>query len=158
TSIPYGTPLRNSRYYIMNSCLEERPDWVAGEMYIAGAGLAAGYWMDPARTQQRFLEHPETGERLYRSGDLGRYLPDGNIEFLGRADSQLKIGGLRIEAGEIASIIRKHPAVADVIVRANGSAGRGRTLAAWVVPARRADGYNPDAQMPGAATQLEWRL
>ncbi len=158
TSIPYGTPLRNSRYYVMNSCLEERPDWVGGEMYISGAGLAKGYWKDPDRTRQRFIEHPRTGERLYRSGDLGRYLPDGNIEFLGRADSQLKIGGLRIEAGEVASAIRKHPAVADVMVRAVGARDRGTALAAYVVPVKRTAGYAPNEKKLSEQAQLEHRL
>lgn len=157
TSIPYGKPLRNSRYYVMNRCLEERPDWVGGELFIAGVGLAKGYWNDASKTQTRFIEHPETGERLYRSGDLGRYLPDGNIEFLGRADTQLKVGGIRIEAGEVAAAIRKHPAVADVIVRATGSNGT-RRLEAYVVPSRRSEGYDPARKKLSDAAELEHRL
>jgi epothilone synthetase B len=158
TSIPYGTPLQNSRYYVMNRHLEERPDWVGGEMYIGGAGLAQGYWKDPEKTRQRFLEHPETGERLYRSGDLGRYLPDGNVEFLGRADSQLKISGLRIEAGEVASAIRRHPAVMDAVVRATGSRDRGRTLTAYVIPAKRVSGYEANGTMLSEQANLVHRL
>jgi epothilone synthetase B len=158
TSIPYGQPLRNSRYYVMNRCLEERPDWVQGELYIAGAGLAEGYWKDPIKTEERFIEHPETGERLYRSEDLGRFLPDGNIEFLGRADSQLKISGIRIEAGEVASAIRKHPDVDDVIVRAIGGQDRGRTLAAYVVTSKRAGGYHPNGKVLSEEALLEHRL
>ena len=77
------------------------PDGVAGELYIGGSGLADGYWRDEERTAASFVTHPETGARMYRTGDWGRYLPDGNIEFLGRRDGQVKISGFRVELGEV---------------------------------------------------------
>src|SRR5262249_22442342 len=85
-SIPYGRPLLNQSVLVLNEAWQPCPVWVPGQLYIAGIGLAQGYWRDPARTQARFLTHPFTGQRLYRTGDLGRYLPDGTIEFLGRED------------------------------------------------------------------------
>ncbi len=100
-SIPYGHPIANTRYYVLDEALRERPDWVPGEMYCAGVGVARGYWGDAEQTRARFLTHPATGERLYRTGDLGRFRPDGNLEFLGRVDNQIKLRGHRIEPGEI---------------------------------------------------------
>lgn len=98
-SIPYGRPMDNTRYHVLSRLLEPCPVWVPGQLCIAGAGLARGYWRDDAKTRERFVTHPDTGERIYLSGDVGRYLPDGSIEFLGRDDSQVKIGGHRIELG-----------------------------------------------------------
>ncbi len=158
-SIPYGKPMRNSRYYVMNSAMEERPDWVRGELYIAGAGLARGYWNDPQKTSDKFMTHPATRERLYRSGDLGRWLPGGNIEFLGRSDSQLKVGGNRIEAEEIAAIIRKHPGVDRVVVRAVGDRNAGgMRLAAYVVSRNGETGYDPKRTNLSEAEQWRHRL
>lgn len=111
TSIPYGRPMTNSRYYVLKDNLESCPAWVIGELCIAGAGLAEGYWRDTEKTEKQFITHSETGERLYRSGDLGRLLPDGNIEILGRRDFQVKIRGHRIELGEIESVLKQHPQV-----------------------------------------------
>ncbi|HEU4766779.1 MAG TPA: amino acid adenylation domain-containing protein, partial [Pyrinomonadaceae bacterium] len=109
TSIPYGRPMTNSRYHILKDNLESCPTWVTGELCIAGTGLARGYWRDTQKTEQQFITHG--GERLYRSGDLGRFLPDGNIEILGRKDFQVKIRGHRIELGEIESVLKQHPQV-----------------------------------------------
>jgi epothilone synthetase B len=156
TSIPYGTPMRNSRYYVLNEHLEDRPDWVSGELFIGGAGLARGYWEDAEKTALCFVNHPESDERLYRSGDLGRFLPDGNIEFLGRADSQLKIRGHRIEAGEVAAAILQHPGVANVLVRAEGDRNRGMRLAAYVVP--KSQGYDPVRRKLSEPEQIQFRL
>ncbi|MEK8110154.1 hypothetical protein NKG94_49265 [Micromonospora sp. M12] len=80
-----------------------------GEIFIAGVGLARGYRDDAVRTAERFITHPRTGERLYRTGDLGRYLPGGDIEFLGREDFQVKINGFRIELGEVTAAVEKQP-------------------------------------------------
>ncbi len=115
-SIPYGKPLRNTQYYVLKDNLSPCPIWTPGELYIAGAGLARGYWRDATRTQERFITHPETGQRLYRSGDLGRYLPDGNIEILGRVDFQVKIQGQRIELGEIEAVLRQHEGIQEAVV------------------------------------------
>ena len=132
-SIPYGRPLANQRWHILDANGQDMPEWVAGPLHIAGDGLAEGYWGDPARTAEAFFGHPRTGERLYRTGDLGRYLPDGNIEFLGRADLQLKIQGLRVEPGEVEHALLGHPAVASAAVVATGEHGR-RQLVGFAVP------------------------
>jgi non-ribosomal peptide synthetase component F len=133
-SIPYGSPIANTRYYILNERLEDCPVWVAGEMCCAGVGLTKGYWRNEEKTRASFLTHPVTGDRLYRTGDLGRFLPDGNIEFLGREDFRLKIRGFRIEAGEIEAALNEHPAVKASIVTAFGENHSQKRLVAYVVP------------------------
>ncbi|MFD4747885.1 amino acid adenylation domain-containing protein [Streptomyces rubiginosohelvolus] len=135
-SIPYGIPLLNQRFHVLDTALRDRPDLVAGELYIAGTGLATGYLNDPERTAERFLHHPETKERLYRTGDLGRYLPSGEIEFLGRADQQVKIRGHRIELGEIEAVLGEHPMVGTSVVLAAGDSAFERALVAFVIPRR----------------------
>lgn len=119
-SIPYGKPMHNAHYYVLKENLDPCPTWVEGELYIAGVGLARGYWRDPERTNTSFISHPQTGQRLYRSGDLGRYLPDGNIEILGRRDFQVKLRGQRVELGEIEAALHEHPTVKAAIVNAVG--------------------------------------
>jgi amino acid adenylation domain-containing protein len=122
-SIPYGRPLGNQRFYVLNWNLERCPVWVPGELYISGIGLAKGYRDDKDKTHAAFFKHPKTGEALYRTGDWGRYMPDGNLEFLGREDTQVKVRGFRIELGEIESTLRYHPAVAEVVVTAQPDGG-----------------------------------
>ncbi len=128
-SIPYGRPMTNARYYVLNDALEPCPDWVTGELYIAGTGLARGYWRDEERTRSAFITHPGSGERLYRSGDTGRLRPDGLIEFMGRADFQVKIQGQRIELGEIESTLLLHPTVRAAVVSTAGARPRQRLVA-----------------------------
>ncbi|OQO94676.1 hypothetical protein B1813_00790 [Saccharomonospora piscinae] len=132
-SIPYGTPLRNQTLSVLDDRWRECPVHVSGELFIGGAGLADGYFGDPDKTATRFVTHPRTGERLYRTGDLGRWRPDGTIEFLGRADFQVKIGGYRIELGEIESTLLAHEDVDAAVVTALGDR-HGKRLAACVVP------------------------
>ena len=132
-SIPYGRPMVNQRFYVLNKLLEPCPVWVAGELYIGGIGLALGYWQQEAKTAASFIIHPRTGERLYRTGDLGRYLPDGNIEFLGREDFQVKIGGYRIELGEIESALTQHPVVDKAVVVVAGKQLNEKRLVAYAV-------------------------
>ena len=134
-SIPYGRPLTNQTFHVLDGALRPCPDWTVGELYIGGAGLAIGYLGDEARTAERFPVHPETGERLYRTGDLGRYLPDGAIEFLGREDAQVKIRGYRIELAEVEAAVQAHPGVAAGAVVVDDSVSGGRRLAAFVEPA-----------------------
>jgi amino acid adenylation domain-containing protein len=135
SSIPYGRPLANQQFAVLNGSLEPCPVWVAGELYIGGSGLARGYWRDAEKTSQSFVHHPESGERLYRTGDLGRYLPGGLIEFLGREDTQVKVQGHRIELGEIESALLRCPGVRQAVVVAAGEAGSARRLVAYVVAA-----------------------
>lgn len=129
TSIPYGRPLANQRYRVCDSAGRDAPDLVPGELWIGGAGVALGYRGDPARTAEKFVDHE--GIRWYRTGDLGRYWPDGTLEFLGRADEQVKIGGNRIELGEVENALRGHPAVAQAAAVTVGERGAA-TLAAFV--------------------------
>ncbi|UCM87043.1 non-ribosomal peptide synthetase [Streptomyces marincola] len=167
-SVPYGTPLTNQTFHVLDSALRPRPDLVAGDLYIGGAGLALGYLGDAERTAAAFVRHPDTGERLYRTGDIGRYHPDGVIEFLGRADTQVKIRGYRIELGEIQAAVESLPetGAAAVVVaggRGDASTGSSRTLAAFVEPAHRAallpvpDALRPalDAAMREAADGVD---
>ena len=143
TRIPYGKPMANQTLQVYDERLEPCPAWTTGEIYIGGVGVARGYWADPDRTAERFIVHPVTNERLYRTGDLGRYLPGGDIEFLGRDDFQVKLNGYRIELGEIAATLCRQPSVADALARVttNPETGR-RQLVAYVVPAggARAEG------------------
>jgi amino acid adenylation domain-containing protein len=132
-SIPYGKPLKNQRFHVLDETLAPRPTWVTGELFIGGVGLAKGYWKDPAKTEARFIRHPATGERLYRTGDLGRYLADGSIEFQGRADFQVKVQGYRIELGEIETVLERHPAVRAAVVTAQGERHGDKRLVAYVV-------------------------
>lgn len=111
--VPYGRPLANQRMYILDAFLNDRPGQVPGDLYIAGRGLALGYWKNPKKTAEAFITHPATGERLYFTGDQAMYGPDGNIIFLGRRDNQVKINGYRIELGEIESVARRLPSVRD---------------------------------------------
>lgn len=134
-SIPYGRPMLNQSFYVLNQVLEPCPVWVSGELYIGGIGVAKGYWRDEEKTRARFIKHPQTGEYLYRTGDLGRYLSDGNIEFLGREDFQVKVQGYRIELGEIETALEQHPAVRTAVVTALGELCGSKRLAAHVVPA-----------------------
>jgi len=115
-SIPYGKPMKNQHFYVLNDSLHACPDWVPGDLYIGGIGLAMGYWRDKQKTAASFIIHPRTNERLYKTGDLGRFLPDGNIEFLGRNDSQVKIRGYRVELGEIEAALRQFEPVSDAVV------------------------------------------
>ncbi|MGE4043446.1 MAG: amino acid adenylation domain-containing protein [Acetobacteraceae bacterium] len=149
TSIPYGYPMRNQRFHVQDEHMEDCPDWIAGELYIAGTGLARGYWRDPVITDARFIHHPVTGERLYRTGDLGRYRDDGVIEFLGRNDNQVKVGGYRIELGEIEAVLMRHTGVRNAAVVVRADAGGHRSLAAF---------YIADPAAPPAADTLRAHL
>jgi amino acid adenylation domain-containing protein len=162
-SIPYGVPIANTKYLVLNERFEECPVWVPGELCCAGIGVAKGYWRDQERTAARFITHPQTGERIYRTGDLGRYLPDGNIEFLGRADYQVKSHGLRIELGEIEANLLQHPEVRSAIVVALGEPGKHKRLVAYVVPAKSLedavdDGSEQDALTRDLQTFLQRKL
>jgi non-ribosomal peptide synthetase component E (peptide arylation enzyme) len=134
---PIGRPMANYQVYLLDSGLQPVPVGVPGELCIGGAGLARGYLNQPGLTADRFIPHPfavEPGARLYRTGDLARYRPDGNIEFLGRIDHQVKIRGSRVELGEIEAVLRQHPAIHEAIVATTEAGPDDRRLAAYVVP------------------------
>jgi amino acid adenylation domain-containing protein len=132
-SIPYGKPLGNQSFHVLNSHLEPSPDWVTGKLYIGGSGVAMGYLNNKQLTESSFIKHPDTGEYLYSTGDMGRYLPDGNIEFLGREDFQVKISGFRIELQEIESVINQFPGVKFSIVKSCGPSHNKKKLIAYIV-------------------------
>lgn len=138
-SIPYGKALANQTMHVLNDRLDSSPDFVRGEIFIGGIGLAKGYWRNPEETAARFISHPHSGQKLYRTGDMGRFLPNGDIELLGREDFQVKIQGHRIELGEIESTLRRAPDVRDVVVVARGDRDGGRQLIAYVVAGGEAD-------------------
>ena len=114
-SIPYGRPMLNQGFHVLNQFLQPCPEWVPGPLYISGTGLARGYWHDQEKTEKAFVTHPVTGERLYRTGDVGYFHPDGYIVLLGREDNQCKINGFRVELGEIEYAMRCHPGVKDAV-------------------------------------------
>ena len=151
--LPIGKPLPNYRAYILNDRLDPLAVGVAGDLYLAGAGLAHGYIKQPALTAERFIANPfaGNGERLYKTGDRARWCSDGDIDFLGRADTQVKIRGHRIELGEIESALLLHPAIIQTAVIAN--ADQSRLVAYFVLRLTMA---KPDSQQLRAhlATQV----
>ncbi|GLY32370.1 non-ribosomal peptide synthetase [Kineosporia sp. NBRC 101731] len=134
-SIPYGKPLANQTFHVLNTDLEPVPDWCPGELFIGGVGVALGYLGDAEKTAERFITHPVTGERLYRTGDLGRYRPDGEIEFLGREDNQVKIRGYRIELAEVEAAMLANPAVGAAAAVVDTEPSGARTIVGVVEPA-----------------------
>jgi len=130
-SIPYGFPLRNQAYRVVDARGQDCPDWVPGELWIGGVGVALGYRGEPELTAERFVLHND-GTRWYRTGDYGRYWPDGTLEFLGREDTQVKIRGHRLELGEVEAAIQAQPGVARAAVCATSD--RNRRLWAFLVP------------------------
>ncbi|MBP0002778.1 MAG: amino acid adenylation domain-containing protein [Cyanobacteria bacterium SBC] len=132
-SIPYGKPMSNAKYYVLNEALEDCPTWVPGQLYCSGVQLAKGYWKNPEKTAASFITHPRTGERIYRTGDRGRFLPDGNLEFLGRVDFQIKLRGYRIEAGEIESTLTSNSSIKSAAIQAVGDGQKARLVAYIVV-------------------------
>jgi aspartate racemase len=136
-SIPIGKPISNTEAHVLDSALRPLPVGAPGELYIGGDGLALGYLNQPELTAQKFIPSPfngHPGARLYKTGDLGRRLPDGTIEFLGRLDDQLKISGYRIEPAEIQAALEAHPGIRQSAVIARHDSAGGKYLAAYVVP------------------------
>ncbi|HVE75604.1 MAG TPA: amino acid adenylation domain-containing protein [Actinomycetota bacterium] len=133
---PIGSPIDGTRIYVLDSALETAPIGVTGEVYIAGNGLARGYTGLPRATAQSFVPDPHgpPGERMYRTGDVGRWLPDGRIEMHGRIDEQVKIRGLRVELGEIEAALAAYPAVQHAVVIARADATGNRRLLGYVTP------------------------
>ncbi|MGV4982339.1 amino acid adenylation domain-containing protein [Streptomyces sp. NRAIS4] len=171
-NVPIGRPLDNTRVYVLDERLEPVPAGVPGELHIAGAGLARGYWAQPAATATRFTADPfaelfgEPGGRMYRTGDIARWSHDGVLEFLGRTDEQVKIRGFRIEPGEVETALAAHPDVTRAAVVARPDRFGGKALVAYLVPAEastpdpaelrgRLEGQLPDYMVPSAFVVLD---
>lgn len=147
-SVPYGRPLGNQTMRVLNGAYEDCPDWVTGQIHIGGVGLAKGYWKDAEKTEAAFVRDPATGERLYRTGDLGRYRPSGDIEFIGRIDTQVKIGGFRIELAEVEAALGSCSMVRDAAV----IVGTNDRLVGMIIPQA---GVSADAAVPAARRRAE---
>ena len=135
-SIPYGRPIQNAAYYVLDGRLEPCPVGVVGDLFIGGEVLADGY-TDPVLTAERFVPDPHAdrpGAPMYRTGDRARFWADGTIEFVGRLDQQIKVRGYRIERGEIEAVLGEHPAVATCVVLPRPDGSGDRRLIAWYVP------------------------
>ncbi|OYD95860.1 non-ribosomal peptide synthetase [Nostoc sp. 'Peltigera membranacea cyanobiont' 213] len=131
--IPIGRPIANTQIYILDSQLQPVPIGIAGELHIGGVPLARGYFNQPELTAQKFIDNPFRNGKLYKTGDLARYLSDGNIEYLGRIDNQVKLRGLRIELGEIESVLDNHSQVEQTVVILREDTTENQRLVAYVV-------------------------
>jgi acyl carrier protein len=149
---PIGVAIANTQIHLLDRHLQPVPVGVPGELYIGGVNLARGYLNQPGITAERFIPNPfgEPGTRLYKTGDLARYLPDGNIKYLGRLDNQVKVHGFRIELGEIETVLLEHKEVREGVVIATGTTTSDKRLAAYIVAEQ--------AQSPPSASELRAHL
>lgn len=165
--ITIGHPIANTQLYLLDAQLQPIPSGVPGELYIGGDGLARGYLHRPELTEARFIPHPFSAEpdaRLYKTGDLARYLPNGRIAVLGRIDNQVKLRGFRIEPGEIETVLEQHPAVREAVVVAREDTPGEKRLAAYVTTHERVSASDlishaqtqlPAYMLPSACVFLE---
>src|SRR5215213_7056508 len=141
-AVVIGRPIANTEVYVLDEQLRPAPFGVAGELFVSGVGLARGYHQRPDLTAERFLPNPfsaDAGQRMYRTGDLGRYNENGAIEYLGRADHQVKLRGFRVELGEIEAVLLEHESVREAVVTIAQDGARHQRLLAYVVPRNRSE-------------------
>ena len=161
--VPIGRPIDNTQIYLLDRNQNPVPIGIPGEIHIGGLSLARGYLNRPELTAEKFIPNffsQQQGTRLYKTGDLAKWLPDGNIEFLGRTDDQLKLRGFRIEPGEIATTLSQHPAVQESVVIAREAPSSNKRLVAYLVPNVQYSG--PAGQSPSkqleAEQLLQWQM
>ena len=162
-AVPGGRPIANTQIYVLDTNQQPVPIGVPGEIYIGGAGVGRGYWRQPQLTHEKFIANPFAPGRLYRTGDRGRFLPDGNLEFLGRIDQQVKIRGFRVEPGEIEAVLHQHPLIQQAAVLAQAESSGNKYLVAYVVAQQRLTAKElrtfvkarlPDYMTPAAFVQM----
>ena len=160
-NIPYGSALSRQGMYVLDAFMNECPDGVRGRIHISGESLASGYFNDPETTERKFFFSAKQGRRLYDTGDIGSYRPDGVIDFHGRADTQVKINGYRVEIGEIEAVLEEHQDIGRAVVVVEEADGR-KKLRAFVTPAQQQGSSAADeerADTPealGAALRERW--
>ncbi|WP_445632359.1 Carrier domain-containing protein [Nostoc sp. DSM 114161] len=166
TIVTIGRPIAKTTCLILDEHMQPVPTGIEGELYIAGEGVARGYLNRPELTDRRFIPNPFNNSKLYKTGDLARYLPDGNIEYIGRIDQQVKIRGFRIELGEIETALWQHPDVQEAVVIAREFSPGDKRLVAYVVPKPESSDTNvgdlrrflkqklPDHAIPSRFVQL----
>jgi amino acid adenylation domain-containing protein len=167
TSIPYGKPIQNNFFYILNEQLQPVPQGVTGDLFIGGVGVARGYANEPEKTNYSFIQDPfnsRAGGRMYRTGDLGRMLPDMNMQFMGRKDAQVKIRGFRVELEEIESVLKQSGLIRQAVVLARDDRDNKKRLVGYVVPNGSFDRQEvlthlksklPDYMIPAAWVELD---
>ncbi|MEM9275513.1 MAG: amino acid adenylation domain-containing protein, partial [Cyanobacteria bacterium P01_F01_bin.143] len=168
-TVPIGRPIANIQVYLLDDDLNPVPVGVTGELYLGGVGVGRGYFNRPDLTAEKFIPHPfsnHTVDRLYKTGDLAHYLPNGDIEYIGRIDNQVKVRGFRIELGEIEAMITQHPAVRETVVIAREESDNAKRLVAYVVSRQEStltisalreflESKLPDYMVPSAWVTLE---
>ena len=166
---PIGRPISNTQVYVLDRQLQLVPVGVPGQLYIGGDGLARGYWNQPELTAERFIPNPfsdRPGARLYTTGDLVRWLPEGSLEFLTRIDHQVKIRGCRVELGEVERTLAQHPQVREAVIACSEDPSREKRLVAYVVPRKQGESNTaawrgflrqrlPEYMVPSAFVTLE---